>query len=220
MRRRTSLTTAAACALSAATLLLTACGGGGGDDKKIDASDSGTPAPAPSATTTTAAPTTPPGPSFDFPPDVKVVVDADTTGDAVKDAILRDQGYGLQSVYVALSKDDPKEPLLKQYLTGSALAIWSESISAGQKQHLTATGDLHFYHRKVTSSSATTAGVTFCEDQRYSYNKHTDTGRVDKTKPSLNSFVSHTALMRKAADGTWQMADYKSQRGAAACRVS
>ncbi|MFI0938879.1 hypothetical protein [Streptomyces sp. NPDC021020] len=220
MRRRTSLTTAT-CALAAATLLLTACGGGG-DDKKIGAEDSGTSAPAPSASTTTAAPTTsaPAGPTFDFPPDVKVVVDADTTGDAVKDAVLRDQGYGLNSVYVALGKDDPDEPLLQKYLTGTALEIWSESISAGKKQHLTATGDLHFYNRKVTSVDAKTAGVTFCEDQRYSYNKHTDTGRIDKTTPSLNSFVSHTAFMRKAADGTWQMADYKSQRGAASCRVS
>lgn len=219
MARRMPLT-AAACTLAAATLLLTACGGGG--NKKI-ATESSAPTAAPSTTTTTAAPTTsaaPSAPTFDFPPDVKVVVDADTTGDPTKDAILRDQAYGLQSVYVALGKADPKLPLLEKYLTETALEIWSESITSGKEHHLTATGDLRFYNRHVTSTGSATAGVTFCEDQRFSYNKHTDTGRVDKTTPSLNSFVFHTALMRKAADGTWQMADYKSQRGAAQCRVS
>jgi hypothetical protein len=218
MARRTTAT-AAACTLAAAALVLTACGGSG--DKKIAATTSGTPAAAPSAGATTTPPPTsaPAAPTFDFPPDVKVVVDPDTTGDATKDAVLRDQGYGLQAIYVALTKGDPELPLLHKYVIEDALATWSGSIKGGKEQHLTVTGDLRFYNRKVTSSSATTAGVTFCEDQRYSYDKHTDTGKIDKTKPSANSFVFHTALMRKSADGTWQMANYKSQRGAAQCQL-
>jgi hypothetical protein len=145
-------------------------------------------------------------------------VDPDTTGDPVKDAVLRDQGYGLEAIYVALTQSDPGLPLLRTYVREFALQTWSASITSGKQQHLTVTGDLGFYNRKVTSSSSVTAGVSFCEDQRYSYDKHTDTGHIDKTTPSANSFVFHTALMRKAADGTWQMANYKSQRGAAQCR--
>ncbi|MCL2731809.1 MAG: hypothetical protein FWE15_17500 [Actinomycetia bacterium] len=217
MARRTTVT--AACTLAAVALTLTACGGGG--DKKIAATTSGTPAGAPSASATTAAPTTsaPGAPTFDFPSDVKVVVDADTTGDAAKSAILTDQGYGLQAIYVALTKGDPELPLLHKYVIEDALATWSGSIKAGKEQHLTVTGDLRFYNRKVVSATSTTAGVTFCEDQRYSYDKHTDTGKIDKTKPSANSFVFHTALMNKSADGTWQMTNYKSQRGAAQCQL-
>lgn len=218
MRRRTSLTTAAACALSAATLLLTACGGGGGDDKKIDASDSGTPAPAPSATTTTAAPTTPPGPSFDFPPDVKVVVDADTTGDAVKDAILRDQGYGQQAIFLAIAKLDSTIPVFQKYVTGKAASDWAVKIDWGKSHHTTVTGTTAFYNRKVTVTDATTAGVSFCQSERESYDKDTRTGKVATTTPSLDDFTLHTARMKKSADGTWQMTDYRSQDRAKSCQ--
>ncbi|WP_031525503.1 hypothetical protein [Streptomyces sp. NRRL F-5123] len=217
MRRRTSLTTAA-CTLAAATLLLTACGGGGGD-KKIGAEGSGTPAPAPSASTTTAAPTTsaPAGPTFDFPPDVKVVVDPDTTGDAVKDAILRDQGYGQQAIFLAIAKLDSTIPVFQKYVTGKAAADWAVKIDWGKSHHTTVTGTTAFYNRKVTVTDATTAGVTFCQSERESYDKDTKTGKVATTTPSLDDFTLHTARMRKAADGTWQMTDYRSQDRAKSC---
>jgi hypothetical protein len=216
MRPRTSLTTAA-CTLAAAALLLTACGGGGGD-KKIDASGSGTPAPAPSATTTPPAPTTPAGPTFDFPPDVKVVVDADTTGDAVKDAILRDQGYGLQAIYLGIAKLDYTLPVFQKYLAGKAASDWTSNIDWGKSHHTTVTGTTAFYNRKVTVSDATTAGVTFCESARDAYDKDTKTGKTATTTPSLDDFALHTARMKKSADGTWQMTEYRTQSRAKSCQ--
>lgn len=217
MRRRTSLTTAA-CALAAATLLLTACGGGG-DDKKIGAEDSGTSAPAPSASTTTAAPTTsaPAGPTFDFPPDVKVVVDADTTGDAVKDAVLRDQGYGLRAIYLGIAKLDSTLPVFQKYLTGKAASDWITNIDWGKSHHTSITGTTAFYNRKVTVTDATTAGVTFCESARDAYDKDTKTGKTATTTPSLDDFALHTARMKKSADGTWQMTDYRTQSREKSC---
>ena len=205
--------------LAAATLLLTACGGGG--DKKIAATTSGTPAGAPSAGATTASPTAsaPPAPTFDFPPDVKVVVDPDTTGDATKDAVLRDQGYGLQATLLAVAKLDTNIPVFSKYLAEDAAASWTTSVSSEKSRHHTLTGTVHYYNRKVTSVSGSTAGVTFCEDQRYGYDKDINTGKVLKTAPSRNSFIFHTAQMRRSSDGTWQMTNYKSQRGAAQCQL-
>lgn len=218
MARRTTAT-AAACTLAAAALVLTACGGSG--DKKIAATTSGTPAAAPSAGATTTPPPTsaPAAPTFDFPPDVKVVVDPDTTGDATKDAVLRDQGYGLQATLLAVAKLDTNIPVFSQYLSGEAAASWIKSVGAEKSRHHTLTGTVHYYNRKVTSVSGSTAGVTFCEDQRYGYDKDINTGKVLKTTPSRNSFIFHTAQMSRTADGTWQMTNYKSQRGAAQCQL-
>ncbi|MFI0720088.1 hypothetical protein [Streptomyces sp. NPDC021224] len=215
MRPRTSHLTAAA--TLAAALLLTACGGGGGGDKKIDASGTGTPAPAPSASTT-ASESAPPGPVFDFPRDVKVVVDADPTGDAVKDAVLRDQAYAQQAVYLALATLDPKLPAYKAYVTGLAAGYWDSQLHWGQNHHTTITGTTLFYDRKVTVTDATTAGVTFCESQRDTFDKDTKTGKVTRTTPSLDDFTAHTARMKKSADGTWQMTDYRSQDRAKSCQ--
>ena len=217
MARRT--TVGAACTLAAAALVLTACGGGG--DKKVAATTSGAPAGAPSAGATTAPATTsaPAGPTFDFPPDVSVVVDADTTGDAAKDAVLRDQGYGLRAIYLSVAELNSKLPVFSRYLTRDAAKTWIDSIAWGQRYHRTVTGPLRFYDREVTLRDAKTAAVTFCEDQSRSYDKDSRSGKVFTTTTSADSLVSHTASLRKSADGTWQMTTYTSQRGAAQCRL-
>ncbi|SEN59296.1 hypothetical protein [Actinacidiphila rubida] len=217
MARRTTVT-AAACTLAAAALVLTACGGGG--DKKIAATTTGTPAGAPSASATTAPPTTtsaPGAPTFDFPPDVKVVVDPDTTGDAVKDAVLRDQGYGLQAIFLAIAKLDPAVTQFHRYVIESAAEDWSSKIGWGKSNHESITGTVLFYDRKVNVTGATTAGVTFCQSERNSHGKDTKSGKAIMTAPSLDDFTFHTVLMRKSADGTWQMANYKSQDRAKSC---
>jgi hypothetical protein len=220
MAPRTSVT--AACTLAAVALLLTGCGGGGSSAiTGASQPPPGTAAGAPGgATTPPASPTAtaPSAPVFHFPPDVKVVVDPDVTGDAVKDAILRDQGNGLRAIYLALAKLDTRSPGLAQYLAQDAAKTWDDSVGWGRTYHRSVTGTVRFYDREVTVKDQKTAGVSFCEDQSRSYDKDSKTGKVFTTQPSASDFVFHMAQMIKASDGTWQMATYKSQRGAARCR--
>jgi hypothetical protein len=214
-RRTTAL--AATGSLAAAALLLTACGGGG-SDSKITSSPA---APTTSAPATSAPATTPAaadGPTFDFPSDVKVVVDPDTTGDATKDAILKDQAYGEQAIFLAIAKLDPKLPQLNKYLTGEALGDWINGVKWGQTHHTTISGTTLIYKRTVNVTSAQSAFVNFCESQRNAYDKDSKTGKVARTTPSSDDFILHTSLMRKSADGTWTMSTYESQKGAATCR--
>ncbi|MBY8879314.1 hypothetical protein [Actinacidiphila acidipaludis] len=146
------------------------------------------------------------------------MVDPDVTGEAVKDAVLRDQGYGMRAVYLSLAKLDDRLPVFAKYLTLDAARTWSDSIAWGRKFRRSVTGTVRFYDRRVQVANATSAGIAFCEDQSQSYDKDADTGEVFGTKPSLDDFVFHTARMVKSADGTWQMANYKSQKAAAQCR--
>lgn len=208
---------AAAGAVAAAALVLTACGGGGHDDK-IASSPT---ASVPSTTKTPPATTTPAdtgAPTFDFPSDVKVVIDADSTGDATKDAVLKDQGYGEQAIFLAIAKLDPSLPALNKYLSAEALGDWINSVKWGQSHHKSIIGSEHFYKRSVHMTSATTAGVSFCENSRDAYDKDTKTGRRINGTPSTKDFTLHYSLMRKGSDGTWRMTTYDSQPGAAKCQ--
>jgi hypothetical protein len=171
----------------------------------------------PRTTLTPSAPDSPAAPTFDFPPDVKVVIDADATGDPTKDAILRDQAYGEKAIFLAIAKLDTKLPVFQKYVVGKAGADWIVKIHWGKTNHKTVTGTTSFYNRKVTITGPTSACVTFCESERNAYDKDTETGKIAKTTPSLDDFTFHTALMSKAADGTWQMSDYRSQHKAKSC---
>ncbi|WP_433892355.1 hypothetical protein [Streptomyces sp. CA-111067] len=222
MNRRTTLT-AATCGIAAAAVLLTACGGSKNDDAKISTAPTTASAPTTTAAPTTSAPvTTPPAepkaPVFDFPSDVKVIVDADKTGDATKDAVLRDQAYGQQAIFLAIAKLDPNLPVLNKYLSGEALGDWINKINSAKSQHTTVTGTTLFYNRSVHVTGPSTAGVTFCESQRNAFNKDTKSGKVTRTKPSKADFIEHYSLMSKAADGTWRVSTYQSQEGASQCQ--
>ncbi|MEW1860769.1 hypothetical protein OG896_12280 [Streptomyces sp. NBC_00669] len=208
---------AAAGTLTAAALLLTACGGG--HDKKIASS------PTPSDTTasqTTAPPTTPAAdpsaPTFDFPSDFKIVVAPDKTGDPTKDAVLRDQGYAVQAIYLAITKLDKTLPVFTKYVTQDASEGWSASIDAGKKDDRSITGTLQIYNRKVTVSSSTVAAVSFCEDQSAAYDKNLKTGKAVMTTPSITDFVFHTSRMLKGTDGIWHTTTYNNQKGATQCK--
>ncbi|WP_335978018.1 hypothetical protein [Streptomyces sp. CA2R106] len=207
---------AAACTVAAAALFLTACGGGSHDDKIAATTPASTPPP--TTTSSSPTPTTAPGaPTFDFPSDVKITIDADTTGDKTKDAILRDQGYGLDATYVAVTKLDKNLPLFTTYMSESALETWSETIDALKKNGHNISGSVHYYDRKVTINGSQ-AGVTYCENERYLYDKDTKSGKVLTTTPSSDDFILHSSLMRKSKDGTWVTATDNSQEGVARCQ--
>jgi hypothetical protein len=194
--------------IAAAALLLTACGAPATEIA---------PAPPPSAAPPSAPPSPPSAPRFAFPSDLKIVIDPDTTGNPTKDAILRDQGYGVEAMLLAVTKQDARIPVFTKYVSETAADGWTRSIDGDKAAHRTLTGEVRFYGRKVTVGSTATAGVTFCEDQRYGYDKNTETGKVTLTMADDQGLIYHSVFMRKAKDGIWQTATYNSQTYAARC---
>lgn len=215
----TTTTAAVACGLAAATLLLTACGGGSDDDASKIKSSPTSAAPAPTATPSATATTQDANaPVFDFPKDVTVEIKMSMTGDKVKDAVLRDHSYAIQAIQLAYVKQNPALPVFLKYTTGGGQSSWATDIKSYRDQNETITGHLHFYDFKVTLTDATTAGVSYCDDQRDSFDKNTKTGKVDRNAPSANSFVQWADLMKQAADGTWKVSRSIMKRGASECR--
>ncbi|MEW2520131.1 hypothetical protein [Actinacidiphila alni] len=205
-----------------AALTLTACGGS--DDSGSDRITDGTVSPSARATTPSAtgpaassAPTASPV-DFHLPSDIKVLIDADTTGDAAKDAVLHAQADTLtarQKLYVDL---DPGSAVLKAYFSGQARAFYAEQIATRKKEGHTVTGTYRYYDRKVTAVTSDTAVVSYCEDQSKAYSKDVKTGTVLRTTPSPDDYRLYTATLLKNAGGIWQLDSFQGKADAPACQ--
>ncbi|WP_217548885.1 hypothetical protein [Streptomyces sp. GbtcB6] len=217
MKRRT-LPVAAALAATAA-LLLTACGGGddsskGNNDKIAGAGTEGSASPSPSAS----ASADKNAPSFDFPSDIKVTVDRESTGDATKDAILRDVAYSTQANIEAFAKGVGQTPNMNRYFAAAALTYWAKRVETVKKDGLTVTGDYRYYDFEVTDVvNGKAAAARYCEDQSKAFGKEIKSGKVLRTKASDKSFVLYTLQAQKDAAGDWQVTQQNWKKGAASC---
>ncbi|WP_419994098.1 hypothetical protein [Streptomyces boninensis] len=203
-------------AVMAASLLLTACGSSGNEGSgRIEGARQGSDVP------TRSAEPSPEGPHFAFPSDVRVEVDAASTGQKAPASLLRDHASAVQAVNLAAAKLDSDLPELKKYLGGDALAGWAGSIQQLKKKGQTITGVVRYYDRDVKlNKRAGTASIMYCEDQTNSYAKVLSTKKVRKTKPSIADFISHVATMKKSSDGTWQMVVDRTFLKSARCQQS
>ncbi|MFW6695312.1 hypothetical protein [Streptomyces sp. MAR4 CNX-425] len=205
--------TAAAAAAAAAALLLTGCGGddGGSSGDEIEGAQPGSAEPSAEP-----SPDGPGAPEFDLPADVEVEVSEDATGDGKKDAILRDHGYALMAQQEAYAATEATENF-ERYWAGEAAATFEADFAEYRKDGVTITGLDTFYFREVTSLTGGRAVVAYCEDQSKAYLKDAESGKVDKTPVTLNSYIDARATMEKSGDG-WKVVDYQATRGSKECR--
>ncbi|MFD4599098.1 hypothetical protein ACFWPQ_13815 [Streptomyces sp. NPDC058464] len=220
MKRRT-LPVAAALTATAA-LLLTACGGGDdsskGNNDKIAGADGtgGSTSPSPSASASTS--TEKNAPSFDFPSDITVAVDRESTGDATKDAVLRDLAYAAEARLEAFAKGNGQTANLNRYFAGYARTYWIDRVAELKKQGLTVTGHYRFFDFEVTDvANSKTAAVRYCEDQSKAYGKVIKTQKVQVTKPSDKDFILNTLQVAKDSAGDWQVTRQSWKKGDASC---
>ncbi|MEV6313648.1 hypothetical protein [Streptomyces sp. NPDC051776] len=207
----------AAAVATAGILLLTACGsddGGGGSKAgdenagagKKDEQRSTSPSPAKKA-----------APKFNLPPDVKVVIDDDKTGDKAKDEVLKDHGYALMAMEESFAKAKATNNF-NRYWAEEAHAEYAANFKLYERDGATITGTDRFYGREVKSVEGGKALVTFCEDQRRTFDKIVKTGKVEKTKPSLKSFFELRAQLKKSGTGAWTVIDEQRLEGSKSCQ--
>lgn len=209
-KRATTVTTFAATAL-VGTLLLSGCGDGGnkdGSSDKIEGAGGGKKdSSSPSASAKKdkdAAENDLEAPEFDFPKGVRADIAGDSTGDKDKDAVLRDHGYALRAIVVSLAKADTKSPLAKRYLWDQANEGLQSLVSKFKKDGKVGTGVYRYYDRKAVVQDDDSATVTYCESERDAFAKVVKTGKVLRTKPSVDDFSRYQARMEKK-DGEWKM---------------
>ncbi|MFF8013994.1 hypothetical protein [Streptomyces sp. NPDC007929] len=209
---------AAACLLAVVTFSVAGCSSDSGDGTNSDeiagAGGGGEESPSPSAS---AAPEKG-APAFDFPSDVKAAVENGQTGDATKDAILRDVAYSAQARLEAFGKGSGQTANMNRYFAASALTYWTDRIATVKENGLTVSGDYRYFGFEVSDmANGKTAAVRYCEDQSKGYSKEISTKKVLRTQPSDKDFILYTLQAAKGSRGDWQVQKQSWKKGDASC---
>jgi len=202
--------------LVAAAISVTGCSSDSNDTsdniKGADSGESGSATPSASASAEKNAP------GFDFPSDIKVSVEKESTGDATKDAILRGVAYAAQARLEAFGKGSGHTVNMNRYYAADPLTYWVQRVATVKKSGLTVTGDYRFFGFEVTDvANGKTAAVRYCEDQSKGYSKEIKTNKVLRTKPSDQDFIGYTLQAAKDSAGDWQVTQQSWKKGDAAC---
>ncbi|MFE9767868.1 hypothetical protein ACFYPC_25665 [Streptomyces sp. NPDC005808] len=139
------------------------------------------------------------------------------TGDATKDAILRDAAYAAQARIEAFAKGEGQTVNMNRYFAAYARTYWVENAETFKKDGLTVTGDYRYFDFKVTDVADGTAAARYCEDQSKAYNKEIKTNKVQRTQPSDKDFVLYTLQAVRDSAGDWQVTQHSWKKGDAAC---
>ncbi|GAA2946718.1 MULTISPECIES: hypothetical protein [Streptomyces] len=186
---------------------------GSGNDK-IAGAESGKASP---STPSPSAPAEKNAPSFGFPPDIKVAVDRQSSGDPTKDVILRDTAYAAQARVEAFAKSESQTANMSRYFAANALSYWAGRVESFKKDGLTVTGDYRYFDFEVTDVADGKAAVRYCEDQSKAYNKEIKTDKVQRTKPSDKSFVLYSVQAARDSAGDWQVMQQSWEKGDPSC---
>ncbi|MGX1560844.1 hypothetical protein [Streptomyces sp. NPDC055506] len=204
---------------AAAALTLSACGSDDSskskDNDKIAGADTGDKASAsPSPTDANAAGR----PEIRFPSDAKNIFEYEKTGDAAKDAVLKDSTLSTNSVDEAILQGSTDTKALGFYNVGKAL----ESSITYVRRYIdggdTWIGTTRYFDYKVTLTGDSKAYITYCSDESKSYIKNRKTKKVDRSPASSDSYVLYNTSLTKNADGVWQTSNIGSSRGNKACQ--
>ncbi|MCT7352093.1 hypothetical protein N4P33_07885 [Streptomyces sp. 15-116A] len=223
MKRRT-LPVAVACAATTA-LLLTACGGGeekAGDNDKIAGADQGAETPKES-TKPSAAPAEdrPDGVDVSLPKDMNLVFDWEKPKDKNEAAAMEDAANFLRAIYRGVDKRTTKDAAVTAYATGEGLHYAEVQINEWIKGGWTATGTLRHYDAATRSAeNGNSVEVAFCADSGRFFGKELETGKILRTKPSIEDFDHFKVIMVKhpADEGLWQASKVFVETKAAKCR--
>ncbi|MER7740172.1 hypothetical protein ABTX34_17945 [Streptomyces sp. NPDC096538] len=193
-------------------LTLTACGS---DDTDAPAKGSGE---ASKVQTSPSASATSSRPVVELPSDVTYVFDWGSTGDPVKDAVLKDAEQRIKAVDMAIAEQDPLHEAYRFYFEGTAAAGSQRYIQEFVDHKARTTGVTRYYDASVTVHEDGTAALVYCEDQSKAFNKFLETGKTDVTPVTKNSYVVYASTLRKNTTGVWVTERLTSQRGSSKCR--
>lgn len=157
-------------------------------------------------------------PAFDLPADLRVRIEPpEPTGNARKDAVLRDIGYAAASQIEAFAKGTGDTPNMRRYYAGEATPFLHDTIAEYHDRGRTLTGTYVYYGFTLDDLGANTAEGHYCEDQQIGYGKEIRTGRILVTERGDDSYVETRIHARRSARGDWQVRTYVAERGTSAC---
>jgi len=225
MRRRSRSTTArfasraaGAVAALATAAMLTGCGA---SVSQPPAALPGTNGAAPASSSAPAVAVLPvDAPKFAIPSDLHLVIEADTTGDTTKDAVLLDAEYQFYGFVEAISTGDVKDANFKQWTNGDAYAGLSQSVQTWKSRNERLTGTDRLYKRTVTmSKDGSQAAYSACEDSSQAYPMKIGSNTHETNTAGQGNFTLWQGTFTKRAANTWVLSLVFTKSGASQCVV-
>ena len=159
-------------------------------------------------------------PKFAIPSDFQIVVEADSTGDSAKDAVLLDAEYQFYGFVEAISTGDPKDASFRQWTIGDAYAGLSQSVQTWKSRNERLTGTDRLYRRSVTlSKDGTQAAYSSCEDSSQAYPLKIGSSTHDTNAAGQGNFTLWQGTFIKRASGSWVLSLVFTKPGASQCVV-
>lgn len=159
-------------------------------------------------------------PKFAIPSDLRLVIEADTTGDAAKDTVLLDAEYQFYGFVEAISTGDTKDHNFKQWTNGDAYAGLSQSVQTWKSRNERLTGTDRLYKRTVTmSKDGSQAAYSACEDSSQAYPMKIGSNTHDTNTAGQGNFTLWQGTFTKRAANTWVLSLVFTKSGASQCVV-
>lgn len=159
-------------------------------------------------------------PKFAIPSDLRLVIEADTTGDAAKDTVLLDAEYQFYGFVEAISTGDAKDHNFKQWTNGDAYAGLSQSVQTWKSRNERLTGTDRLYKRTVTmSKDGSQAAYSACEDSSQAYPMKIGSNTHDTNTAGQGNFTLWQGTFTKRAANTWVLSLVFTKSGASQCVV-
>ncbi|MFF3610204.1 hypothetical protein [Streptomyces sp. NPDC002580] len=157
-------------------------------------------------------------PRIELPSDLTYDFEWRRTGDKDKDAVLADGELFIKATDQAIANQDPLDPAYRFYSVGELAAATRKYVQRFVDHKARTTGVYRFYDESVTLRGDGAATLTYCEDQGKAYNRYVETGKVDRTPVTKNSYVFYDTSLKKNPDGVWVTQDMISERASGRCR--
>ncbi|WP_167969076.1 hypothetical protein [Streptomyces lonarensis] len=156
-------------------------------------------------------------PEIDLGDDFENIYEDESTGDAVKDAILRDSRGYFDAVDAAINHQDAAHPALSYYITGDALVSSIKLIEGMVGSGTVQTGKARIFGRDVTLLEDGAAAVSLCRD----FSEVTDvdhaTGKVTSAADASAEATIYYTRLELNDQGVWQTVEESGERRAAEC---
>ncbi|MCT9011860.1 hypothetical protein N4G66_45195, partial [Streptomyces rhizosphaerihabitans] len=142
----------------------------------------------------------------------------ETSGDAVQNAILKDNAELIRALNAAIDAQNPRLPALEFYTEGEGAVAAQQWVQSFKSAGWTVTGTVRYFDRQVTVKSKDGASLSYCADESKGYSKIIKTGEVKKTKTTKNSYIAYGIQVEKNEQGVWELVKIISARGADRCQ--
>jgi hypothetical protein len=156
-------------------------------------------------------------PVIRLPKHLKLIFEDMETGDAKKDALLRDARERNRATMAAVAVGEPRLRAVSFYNTGQAEVDTVAWISRFADRGDVLTGSFRYYNHRVTLNDDGSGSVAYCIDETGAAAKNLKTRKVTEDSKGKSAYVLQNERFQRTEQGVWQAVSGISEAGDGSC---